>query len=320
MMMKTNRRNFIRKSFIAVIGSLLFGSGFVKTSNGKNFNPVKTIFKPDPLSWKDDEINIAWVGHATILINFYGKIILTDPVFFERVGLYFLGMTFGPNRYTLPALSIEEIPKLDLVLISHAHMDHMDYATLLELTEMFPNQLDCITAYNTADVIAELEWRSLKELDWEEEIGLDWIRIKALEVKHFGWRYPWEKDRSKGYMEDGRSFNAYILERNGKKILFGGDTAITEKFRNYGSENVDVAIMPIGAYNPWRHNHCNPEEALVMAEYYLNAKYFIPIHCYTFKQGNEPIEEPLNWLRESRHNYKLTVGLNNIGETFTLKA
>ena len=318
--MKTNRRNFIRKSFLTVTGLLFFGSGFLKASYGKNFNPTKPTFKPDPSNWKDDEINIAWVGHATVLINLYGKIILTDPVFFERVGLYLLGLTFGPSRYTLPALNIEEIPKPDLVLISHAHMDHMDYASLLELTGMYPNQLDCITAYNTSDVIAELEWKSLKELDWGEEINLDWLRIKALEVKHFGWRYPWEKDRSKGYMNDGRSFNAYILERNGKKILFGGDTALTEKFKEHSSENVDVAIMPIGAYNPWIHNHCNPEEALVMAEYYLKAKYFIPIHCNTFKQGQEPIEEPLNWLMESRSNYKLTVGLNNIGETFTLKS
>jgi L-ascorbate metabolism protein UlaG (beta-lactamase superfamily) len=315
-----DRRKFIRKSFFAATGSLLFGSGFLKSSYGKNFYPIKPTFKPDPSSWKDDEITVAWVGHATVLINFYGKIILTDPVFFERVGLYFLGLTFGPSRYTLPALNIEEIPKPDLVLISHAHMDHMDYASLLELTGMFPNQLDCITAYNTSDVIAELEWRSLKELDWGEEIKLDWLRIKALEVKHFGWRYPWEKDRSKGYMNDGRSFNAYILERNGKIILFGGDTAFSEKFKESISENVDLAIMPIGAYNPWKHNHCNPEEALVMAEYHLGAKYFIPIHCYTFKQGNEPIEEPLNWLMESQSNYKLTVGLNNIGETFTLKA
>jgi L-ascorbate metabolism protein UlaG (beta-lactamase superfamily) len=318
--MKTNRRNFLRKSFLAAIGSLFAGSGFFYDTSGTKYNPIVPTFKPDPSNWKEDEVNIAWIGHATLLINFFGKIILTDPVFFERVGLYFLGMTFGPSRYTLPALNIEEIPKPDLVLISHAHMDHMDYATLLELTDTFPNQLDCITAYNTADVIAELSWKSLNELDWGEEINLDWIRIKALEVKHFGWRYPWEKDRSKGYITDGRSFNAYILERNGKKILFGGDTALTEKFKEYESENIEVAIMPIGAYNPWKHNHCNPEEALVMTEYYLKAKYFIPIHFYTFKQGREPIEEPLNWLMESQSNYNLTVGLNNIGETFNLRS
>ena len=215
--MKTSRRNFIRKSFFAAMGSMFAGSGFLKTTFGKNFSPIIPAFKPDPSNWKDDEINIAWIGHATVLINFFGKIILTDPVFYERVGLYFLGMTFGPSRYTLPALNIEEIPKPDLVLISHAHMDHMDYSTLLELTGKFPDQLDCITAYNTSDVIAELDWKSLSELDWGEEIVLDWIRIKAVEVKHFGWRYPWEKDRSKGFMNDGRSFNAYIMERNGKK-------------------------------------------------------------------------------------------------------
>jgi L-ascorbate metabolism protein UlaG (beta-lactamase superfamily) len=318
--MKFSRRKFINKSFLAMVGSLLLKPAFVKETLGNNIPAAEPTFKPNPSSWRDDEINIAWIGHATVLINFFGKIILTDPVFFERIGVYFFGMTFGPSRYTLPALNIEEIPKPDLVLLSHAHMDHMDYESLLELTELFPNQLDCITAYNTRDVIEELRWKSLREIDWGEEIKRDWIIIKALEVKHFGWRYPWEKDRSKGFMKEGRSYNAYILERNGKKILFGGDTAHTEKFKDYEPEEVDVAIMPIGAYNPWKRNHCNPEEALVMAEYYLKAKYFIPIHCYTFRQGQEPIEEPLSWLRESQIHYKLQVGINNIGETFTLAA
>jgi L-ascorbate metabolism protein UlaG (beta-lactamase superfamily) len=240
-------------------------------------------------------------------------------VFFEAVGVYIEGFILGPKRASLPALMLDEIPKPDVVLLSHAHMDHMDYKTLKTLTEKYPNDLDCIIAYNTKDVIEELQWKSLKEVDWDERVSLNGINFKGIEVKHFGWRYPGEKDRSSGYYENGRSYNGFILERSGKKILFGGDTTFSDKFKKHRDENVDVAIMPIGAYRPWRKYHCTPEEALVMAEYHLGAKYFIPIHCKTFDSG-EMIFEPLNWLNKSSKHYKIKIGLNDIGQTFTLKS
>ncbi len=149
-----------------------------------------------------------------------GKIILTDPVFFEAVGVYIEGYILGPRRASLPALMLDDIPKPDIVLLSHAHMDHMDYKTLKALTEKYPSELDCIVAYNTKDVVEELKWKSLQEVDWDERISLNGVNFKGIEVQHFGWRYPGEKDRSGGYFEDGRSFNGFIMERYGKKILF----------------------------------------------------------------------------------------------------
>ncbi|MFO7445654.1 MAG: MBL fold metallo-hydrolase, partial [Ignavibacteriaceae bacterium] len=241
-------------------------------------------------------------------------------VLFERVGLYFFGLTYGPARFTSPALDFDMIPKPDLVLLSHGHMDHTDYKTLANITDKWPGEIDCITAYNTKDITEDLEWRSIKELDWGDEYELLGIKFKTLEVKHFGWRYPWEKDRSKGFMKDGRSYNAYILEKNSKKILFGGDTAFHEKFLIAKDENIDIAIMPIGAYQPWRTNHCNPEEALIMASLHLKAKHFVPIHCNTFKQGMEPVDQPLSWLNESAEFYDISLGIKRIGETFTLKS
>lgn len=312
------RKHFIIKCLKAAAASLLIPSAFNKTNTLAKPAPLPPSFKPSPDKWKNDEINIAWIGHATVLINFYGTWILTDPILFETIGLYVLGSSWGPSRFTHPALSIDEMPKPDIVLLSHAHMDHMDYPTLSAITNMYPNQLDCITAYNTMDVIADLEWKSLQEIDWGEMIELAGIKFKAFEVKHFGWRFPWEWDRSKGYMEEGRSYNAVLLEKSGKKILFGGDTAYQELLKPLREEKIDVAIMPIGAYVPWRKNHCNPEEALIMASDHINAKYFIPIHTKTFKQGREPIEEPINWLLDSVKNYNIKLGLDDIGQTFTL--
>ena len=158
-----NRRKFIRNISLASAGFL-----FVSEKLQAKQPPSLPNFKPDPSSWKSDEINIAWIGHATVLINFYGTTILTDPVLFERVGVSIFGMTFGPSRFTHPALTVDEIPKPDIILLSHAHMDHMDYETLSTIVGNYPNEIDCITAYNTADVIAELECKSLKEIDWNE--------------------------------------------------------------------------------------------------------------------------------------------------------
>lgn len=308
------RKDFIKTSLLSLIGFLLLNDRTQPKSEERNL----INFKPNPADWRSDEINIAWIGHSTLLMNFYGITILTDPVMYERIGLYFLGLTWGPSRFTYPALNIEELPKPDIILLSHAHMDHMDYKSLFDITEKFPYQIDCITSFNTKDVIEDLKWKSLQELDWNEAVDLHNIKFTAFEVQHFGWRYPWEKDRSKGYFKDGRSYNAYLISYKDKNILFGGDTAMTDKL-NLVQQKVDVAIMPIGAYQPWRKNHCNPEEALIMATEHLKAEHFIPIHTKTFKQGTEPIEEPLRWLEDSVKKYKINLAINDIGQTFTLR-
>ena len=308
-----NRRKFLKNGFFAVIGSLLFPKNMLSINN----NETILDYKPNPSSWKDTEINIAWIGHSTILMNIYGKIILTDPVFLDRIGIYFAGTSFGPSRLTPPALSIDEIPKPDVVLLSHAHMDHMDYPTLKKLANKFPNELDAITAHLTKDVIGDLKWKSLTSIDWNEKLEMHGIKFTALEVEHFGWRFPWEKDRSRGYMDDGRSYNAYLIEKNSKKILFGGDTRMTDKLNVLSNKNIDVALMPIGAYNPWKHAHCNPEEALEMTDR-IGAEYIFPMHTKTFKQGTEPFEEPIDWLKKSVENYNTNLAVDSIGQTFTI--
>ncbi len=247
-----------------------------------------------------------------------GKWILTDPVLFERVGVYLFGTSFGPSRISPPALNRNEIPRPDIILLSHAHMDHMDYPTLKFFAEKYPGRIDVITSYLTGDVIEDLPWKSLNIMDWGDELSIAGINFRALKVKHFGWRFPWEKDRSRGFFKDGRSYNAYLIAHQNKKIVFGGDTAMTDEFEILKDENIDIAIMPIGAYNPWRRSHCNPEEALQMAAR-MNAKYFVPIHTKTFRQGNEPVDEPIAWLRKSASKYPIKVALNEIGQTFSLQ-
>src|SRR6202011_2644680 len=102
----------------------------------KSWHPICPAFaKPDPAQWSDRQVTAAWLGHATVLINFFGINILTDPALFPNIGIRipFL-FTIGPKRLTAPALTVGELPKIDLVLLSHAHFDHIDWRTLRRLS------------------------------------------------------------------------------------------------------------------------------------------------------------------------------------------
>ena len=271
--------------------------------------------QPAPQDWSTEDHHIAWIGHSTLLMNLRGKIVLTDPVLYKHVGINILGATIGPRRLVEPALAPSQIPTPDIILLSHAHMDHMDWASLKFLAERDPGKIDVITAKNTMDVIEELPWKSLQEIDWGERADLHGIRFDALPVKHFGWRVPGDPDRRSRH-KGGRSFNAYLIRAGGKRFVFGGDTAYTESFKDVAVVgDIDVAMMPVGAYDPWRSVHCTPEEAVAMAEM-MGTKTVIPMHTMTFKQGRSPYDEPIRRFHKAITSSDALAGYYHIGETF----
>src|SRR6185436_7106287 len=144
------------------------------------------VVKPDPAQWPENAITICWLGHATTLINFYGIRILTDPAFFNRIGLSFGLGTLGPKRYVACALKPRELPPIDLVLLSHAHMDHMDLPSLAKL----PKRTTTVSAKATADVIQSAGLKNIVQLGWNERTRLQFskggLEIEAFEVKHWG--------------------------------------------------------------------------------------------------------------------------------------
>jgi L-ascorbate metabolism protein UlaG (beta-lactamase superfamily) len=275
-----------------------------------SWRPIAPAFtKPEPLKWNDAQLTAAWIGHATVLINFFGIKILTDPVLFPRIGIRLLGLTIGPKRLTAPALEFHELPKIDIVLLSHAHFDHFDLRTL----HRFDRNTSVITAPNTAGLLRWTRLRDITELRWGEQKFLNTaggaITISAFQVKHWGART--QRDTHRGY-------NGYLIERNERHLLFGGDTAMTDSFaksRRHGE--IDLAIMSIGAYNPWIHSHCTPEQAVEMATA-AGAQFIMPVHHQTFRLSFEPFREPIERFRAALRDAPERIALREIGETFVL--
>jgi L-ascorbate metabolism protein UlaG (beta-lactamase superfamily) len=259
--------------------------------------------RPAPSTWRDDRASVAWLGHATLLGNFFGRWFLTDPVLETRIGIGRGLAKFGPRRLVAPALTARELPPLDLLLLSHAHMDHTDLGTLSAVSRSVP----VIVQPGNRDLVRR--FRQVHELAWGERIEVAGIEIESVEVRHWGARLI--TDRHRGY-------GGYVLRREGRTILFAGDTAYTQTLTPIGRRGpVDLAVLPIGAYDPWIANHASPEQAWRMAQD-LGADYVMPIHHSTFRLSREPLDEPIERLLAAAGGETHRIAVTEIGQTFTL--
>ncbi len=318
--MRFNRRKLILTGGVAAVagtagwwwlrGSNVWAARFLRERFREGEREIAAApHKPVPAGWSANGITLAWLGHTTVLLNFHGLTILTDPALGNRIGLGLGFGTLGPKRFIAPALRVEELPPIDVVLLSHAHLDHLDMPTLSRL----PGRPLVVSAHATADIFGPKRFAATHELRWGENVTLRTakgeLRVEAVEVKHWGAR--WRSDTHRGY-------NGYILRREGRAVLFGGDTAMTDTFAALrGRGPFDVAIMPIGAYRPWVRSHCTPEEALQMADA-AGARHIVPVHHATFKLSEEPMNEPIERLSAALAKEAGRLALKQVGETFRL--
>jgi len=271
-----------------------------------DLNQIPIADPPRPSSWPNDDLTIAYLGHATLLMNYFGVRVLSDPSFYDKVGLSFDSIfTVGPKRHTAPPLTPSALGPVNVLLITHAHMDHLDVPSLKAL----PKDIVVVACDQCSRLIAPLGFKDVRELRWGESTEVRGLKVTAMGANHWGKRWP-PYGRNYG-------FNSYVLEKDGHRMLLACDSANTDIFGGLGSNPPEVAAFSIGAYDPWIWNHANPEQVWKMFEE-TGAKYLVPIHWGTFKLSNEPMMEPLTRLVAAAGNQSDRIVIREIGETWML--
>lgn len=262
--------------------------------------------RPDLSKWSGKGVHVAWLGHSTVLITMDGFTFVTDPVFSAKAGIHLGPFSFGLKRLVHPALKIEELPRVDAVLLSHAHMDHFDIPSLRRLES---DKREVVTAWETSDLLRVSRYRQVHELRWGQKQQVGPVTVQALEVNHWGARM--RTDHHRGY-------NGYLLDNGKHRVLFAGDTATTHAFQQLRSlRGIDVAIFPVGAYNPWIRYHCTPEQAWRMGED-ARAEFFVPVHHQTFVLSREPRTEPIERFLACAGSREERVPVRTVGHQFSL--
>lgn len=304
---KWTRRSYLGGAGLAGAAAALYGVApwFWHRYTREMTRPVaRARHRPRPQDWPDRGIQVAWLGHSTVLLKIDGFTILTDPVLTTRAGIHLGPITLGIKRLVEPALELEDLPLIDLVLVSHAHMDHLDTWSLARLENRHRSM---VMAPSTSDLVRVRRYKEVRELKWGEEARFGPVTVKAFQVNHWGARM-----RSDTY----RGYNGYTIESGKRRILFAGDTADTHLFKSLRtSKQYDLAVMPIGAYNPWIRYHCTPEQALRMANE-ANAERLIPVHHQTFELSREPGTEPIERFLAAACSEPERVVITEIGQEF----
>ena len=265
------------------------------------------------LASKQNGDYIGWIGHATFLIKLGKTTVITDPVFSKNAG----PLIFGPKRYVEPALSLSEIPKINLFLLTHNHYDHQDMGTIRK----FP--------YKDAKVIAPLKlgkyftknnFKNVNELDWYQTIEKNNLKITMLPAVHWSKRSLTDTNKT--------LWGNFLIEHKNKKILFACDTGYGEIYKELGERYgpIDLTMINIGAYNfkPMFDKtiyHTTPEEALNVAQD-LKSKKVLGMHWGTFVLSLEPIMEPPIRFKDNAEKYgfkKEDVLVFKIGQISSLK-
>ncbi len=241
---------------------------------------------PDRDRWESARFGAFWFGQATSMFRIGGMTVLTDPHFGEHAGTPIAGRRLGRRRSTALPGSVEDLPPVDVVLLSHAHMDHWEKGSLERLAGP---RVTAVIPRRTRRLLPQRGrgfGGGILELDWDQGEELEGLAVRAVRCKHWGARYV---------LDVHRGYNAYVLDEDERRLVFAADTAETDAFD--ALDDVDVAAMGIGNYyEPWDRMHATPEQAAAMATR-MGARRLMPIHHSTFRDPAEPIGEPLERLR-----------------------
>lgn len=251
---------------------------------------------PAPVLDPRDKSLLTFINHATYLITLPGLNILTDPVFSERVSPVKFA---GPKRVREPGVKFDNLPAIQVVLISHCHYDHLDEESVRRLEEKFHPLF--LVPLGEEKRLRGWGVQNVKELDWWQEHKVQETTITLTRVQHWSNRHLWDKRET--------LWGGFFIKSPSAAIYFAGDTGygnhFTETKLKIGPP--DVALLPIGAYEPrWfmREMHMNPDEA-VQAHLDLSSKVSLPMHFGTFQLTDEGIDDPVKDLESAREKKSL---------------
>lgn len=240
--------------------------------------------RPAPIpSAQPSQIAITWVGHATCVVQIGGVTVLTDPVWSDRL----LGLC---RRRVAPGVAWEELPRVDAVVISHNHRDHLDEPTITRL----PRDTPIMAPAALAGWFVQRGFEHVTELDWWESTTVGEVRLDFVPAHHWSQRTASDVCRT--------LWGGWILTAaDGARVYFAGDTGWGGWFTEIGARypGIEVAILPIGAYALGRNRspmHLDPEQA-VRACVEVGAPHLMPMHWGTFRLSSEPLHEPIELVR-----------------------
>ena len=244
---------------------------------------------------KDNDY-ITWIGHATFLIKLGDTTIITDPLFSKNTG----PLIFGPKRYVDPAIKLSDVPKTDLLLLTHNHYDHLDASAIRN----FPHKdTKVLLPLNLSKYFKR--FKDVNELDWYDEVQVNKdVKVTLLPSLHWSKRSLWDTNKT--------LWGNFLIEYKGKKILFACDTGYGNIYKELGKKYgpIDITFVNIGAYNfypmmPVKDKsvyHTNPEEALNIGKD-LKSKKVIGMHWGTVVLSLEPIMEPPRRFKDSAKDF-----------------
>ena len=258
-----------RKRNLQFLGDVLIPTLLAPRQPGHEVHPV-----PDA---ETHEIGITWLGHAAFLVQLETANILIDPNW---------ALWHGPvKRLRHPTLFAHDLPEIDLVLITHAHFDHLHLPSLRRVANGQP----VIVPRGVGNLLKRCDFGSVTELDTWQSTRFRDLTITLTPARHWGARM---------IHDTHRHFGGYLIESATRTVFHCGDSAIFDGFKDIGGRaSIDVALMPIGAYEApsGRPVHMNPEEALDAFQM-LDAGIMVPMHHNTFPLGGEPFHEPVQRL------------------------
>ena len=235
------------------------------------------------------QISITWIGHATVLVQMGGLNILTDPHFSERT---FAVQFIGPKRKVPLPITLAQLPRIDLVVISHNHYDHLDSGTVDQLNKQNGGAPIFAVPLGIDLWLKDRGINNVERFDWWDKKTLLGLEVNFVPAQHWSSRSPFDRNAT--------LWGGWVLKESGeggKSLYFAGDTGISKDFADIGARfgSIDFSLIPVGAYEPrWfmKDQHVNPEEA-VQIHQDVKSRWSLGIHWGTFELTDEPLDQPI---------------------------